>query len=316
MTPSEAAGPAGDRFRLQFGILHPSRHPRADANEAWLGPLTLGIEVTEPTLAARCGLGNMDPQHGRMPLPDQAAIDLALDWPLPPGGSRLVTLRADSDSVGAMAVLSLRHSGVALDRHAVARVRAISQWDRHDHGGWLAWQRRNPPLPLPANMQDLGGPPSDIKAIRACAADSGLAMADRVAGIAKWLTSGTISRRSEQLAIAFDEALLADWNEGHIRITATPAAHLILLQSHRSAGFILGYRQAPVVIAEGQVAGHRKLSIGQFEPGWIDMAKLQMRLAKGEDGWGGSATMIGSPQGAASRIATADIIGYALACLT
>ena len=314
MPPDEVRLAAGEDW-LQFGLVHPPRHARADENDEWLGPLTLGIEVTEPELAARCGLGNIDPQHGPMPSHYLAAIDVALDAPLPPRGSRLVTVRADADSIGAMAVLSLRRGGFGLDRRAAARVRVISHWDRHDHGRWQTWRQRHPSLPRPATVHDLGGPPPDIKAVRACAADGGLPLAERVATIARWLISGTIDRRWQAQATAYDEALLADWNIGHIRITTTPDPRIVLLASHRRAGLTLGYRQAPVVIAEGRVAGRRTLSIGQFELGWIDMARLQVRLAAHENGWGGSATIIGSPQGAASRIATAVIIAHAQTCM-
>jgi hypothetical protein len=47
-----------------FAQLLPERMKGAAMhNAALLGELSYGIEVTEPGLAARCGLGNLDPQH-------------------------------------------------------------------------------------------------------------------------------------------------------------------------------------------------------------------------------------------------------------
>jgi len=98
---------------------------------------TLGIEITDPAVAAACGLGNIDPQHGhdrfkRDWTPDRsvaaehprAAIEAVYGcseliwsdyhtdcggWPvgwhhwLPPSDATLATTRPDVDSVGAMA---------------------------------------------------------------------------------------------------------------------------------------------------------------------------------------------------------------------
>lgn len=78
-------------------------------NNEWTGAKTLGIEVTRSTLAERCGLGNIDPQHvigGK-----SSAIEDAMTFPLPADDSRLVTIRLDKDAVGAMALLELRRQG-------------------------------------------------------------------------------------------------------------------------------------------------------------------------------------------------------------
>lgn len=117
---------------------------------------TLGIEITDHDVVARCGLGNVDGQHN-MPnfpaLPDvdratlsiphwrgRAAIDLAvLEASIPPNGTTLATTRADVDSVGAMAVLTLRALGIAID---VEFVNAVAKADSFRAGIWS-------PKPLP-----------------------------------------------------------------------------------------------------------------------------------------------------------------------
>ncbi len=99
--------------------------PADEHNEEWLGPNTLGIEVTRDAFAKRCGLGNIDPQHSDGPTDysrqDSSAIEAALTWELPPDGAKLVTLRYDKDAIGAMAVLMLRADGRsdAIDRWLV-----------------------------------------------------------------------------------------------------------------------------------------------------------------------------------------------------
>jgi len=121
-----------------FAIIDPRRPFEGGTN-------VLGIEVTIPEAAAACGLGNIDEQHAARalsaccgaelvfeparcavcdkPAHARAAIEVALDWPLPadayqwerdrnedslPPIATLATVRPDLDSVGAMAVLVLR----------------------------------------------------------------------------------------------------------------------------------------------------------------------------------------------------------------
>jgi hypothetical protein len=67
----------------RYGLLKPQQTLGAkEHNTAWLGSNTLGIEMTEPELAASCGLGNIEPQHLGG---DQytAVIEAVLSWPLP-----------------------------------------------------------------------------------------------------------------------------------------------------------------------------------------------------------------------------------------
>jgi hypothetical protein len=161
-------------------LLWPVRHKRAATdNPGRLGPMALGVEVSEPELAACCGLGNIDPQHNAGS-DTRTAIEAALDWPLPPEGALLVTIRADADAIGAMAVLLLRGANVELGPAARARIAEIARWDRYELGSWHEWRRLHPPLPPVARSVDLGGPPLDIAAIAATADDALLPVEDRV----------------------------------------------------------------------------------------------------------------------------------------
>ena len=46
----------------------------------------------------------------------------------------------------------------------------------------------------------------------------------------------------------------------------------------------------------------RKLTIAQYDPSYLDMDRLAQDLNMLEPGWGGSATLLGSPQGASSAL--------------
>ena len=109
-------------------------------NDKLLGLHTLGIEVTDESFANRCGLGNIDPQHqvrGK-----SSAIEEALSFPLPKEGSKLVTMRPDKDSIGAMAVLTLRalDMGDQIDKLLVLWIGAMDRY------GYINAAHNNPDL--------------------------------------------------------------------------------------------------------------------------------------------------------------------------
>ncbi len=178
----------------RFGLLLPTGTENAeDHNAPILGPNTLGIEITEPALAVRCGLGNIDPQHGPEAAFDaSAAMEAALDWPLPPRGARLVTIRPDLDSLGAMALLQLRAEGVPLTEELCQRVAEVARADRFDKRPWPGKQ------PLPETVQEVQARlwKGDVPAMAALAGDATKTMEECVALIRRWLEHAEVPASS------------------------------------------------------------------------------------------------------------------------
>lgn len=148
---------------------------------------TLGIEATRPDTIQRCGLGNIDEQH-RPGGDGRAAIEVALAYPLPADGTCLVTDRPDLDSVGAMAVLSLRLLGVELPPAALERIARVAAADSfHAPAEWA-------PSPLPTAEQPWPSGPAAVSEVRALAAAHICATAYQpgysVALIAAWILGG------------------------------------------------------------------------------------------------------------------------------
>ena len=113
-----------------FAVLRSDDTAEAAAyNDALLGSDTLGIEVTAPSLAARCGLGNNDPQHRDGAAGRSSACEDMFEWPLPPNGAILVTIRPDRDAVVAFAIARLRLLGRAdaIDRTLVLWIGAMDR---------------------------------------------------------------------------------------------------------------------------------------------------------------------------------------------
>lgn len=117
----------------RYGILRSDVSVKAEAhNNSLLGKHTLGIEIAIPEFAARCGLGNINLQHSKSPHSSCSAIEEALTAPLPPKGSRLVTIRPDKDSFGAMAVLTLRAENRNIDRELVIWIGLVDSMGFHN----------------------------------------------------------------------------------------------------------------------------------------------------------------------------------------
>lgn len=289
----------------QYGYVKPQRARGAEVhNAAWLGPRTLGIEVTELELAARCGLGNIDPQH-LGGIPTISAIEAAFSCPLPAAGAKLVTIRPDADACGAMAVLTLRAEGISLQANQRDRISLVGRHDRFDYGPWPG------PRPLPTRVEDINE--VGIGAQRLGAIIAGCALPDAsidecVRRIMQWILTGeapaTWVIRAEKAA----EFLLTALNGGSITIRHAVPGKIAVVEGFAPGALRVGYRFAPVVVAVAGLQSRsndaplRKITIGQYGPGFVNLAEVARLLSSTESGWGGSSIIIGSPQGSASYL--------------
>lgn len=272
---------------------------------------TLGIEVTDPGLAARCGLGNVDPQHQPGARPDApAAIEACLDHPQPPAGSRLVTIRPDADAFGAMALLTLRAGGVRPDAEMRQRIARIAAADRFDRGTWSG------PRPLPKTVSEVlaDGPGPEQATLSAVAFDRDLSLADRVAAFARFLMSGEVPEAHRQAVRKRASHLMLSLTIGTTRVELAADGRLAVVISTEPGGLLLGYRLAPVVAAldplfefpSGEVG--RKYTVARWAEGDADLNLFAARIAPLEAGWGGQAGIKGSPQFAPSRLTMERIV--------
>jgi hypothetical protein len=284
----------------RYALLDP--RPGADNEPVFASGPLLGIEVTVPALAARCELGNIDPQHSGGD-PTRAAIQEALEVELPPPGAVLATVRPDPDALGAMAVLEIRARGGGVSDEVRERVLEIARVDAWRRGPWPGPRE----LPRPEDPVEL----EPLTGIGAVVADPGLPLEERVVRMGTWLETGTcpgLAEAEEAVAWEMREALEAT------SIELAPSGMVAVVRSTHRTGVSLGYRLAPVVVAENPSfvfqggEPHRKLTIAQYEPGWVDLQEVVAELSAREPGWGGSPTICGSPQGTGCEIPLGDVV--------
>lgn len=272
--------------------------PRPASREAELKrlaatPNVLGIEVTVPELAAACGLGNLDPQHTGGDS-TTAAIEEAVSCPLPPAGATLATVRADLDSLGSMAVLTLRSQGVEITGPVADRVALIADHDK------------NPPA---ATVE---GEVTPLQALNLPVFNHRLPVADRVALVAEYLTTGSFTGQEEAVAQVrrdrAEQAKVAD------TVTLAAGGRIAVVESTSRFAVAAAYQHADVVVAVNpafRFAGgepHRKVTVCQARPGLVDLKAVFADLSAMEPGWGGSPTVGGSPQGVGSQVSTAQVV--------
>ncbi len=305
-----------------FAVLTPAFIAGAkEKNEAiFASGNVLGIEVSIPALAAKCDLGNIDPQHSGGDI-GTAAIEAAMAWPLPADGATLFTVRADLDSVGAMAVLKARAEGIDLTP-AAERLRIVGDTDRFGSSKWPG----QAPLPSPANRWpsligtlDSGRPTAVMQAV---CLDAKLPLEKRVELVLNWLLTGDEPVEYVDRVERGRDAMIAALESGEIKVRLEAGGVIAVVESRHVAALLAGYCRAPVVVAlndrfsVGGSAPHAKATICQYGGGgYVDLAQVFTDLnvrefgePRPKNGWGGSPTVGGSPQGVSTTISLDEIV--------
>ena len=279
------------------------------------GYTIVGVEVTVPALAGLCDT-NIDPQHGSGGDPSMSAIKAiarhGID--LIPKGEKVAfaTVRPDLDAFGGIALLWWElQAPYSVQQHSSAamrsRIEAIHLSDTFARGEW--------------QPRELGtGEDSYLAAIARCVCDFKVSMRSRIEAVQRWLETGeepagyraAYERESGEIlsAIASGETSVdlserygypADWK-------------VVVVKSRHRAATSVGYTQAPIVVAlnpafsMGGAPPTRKFTICQYRPGYVDLPAVRDELASLEAGWGGSPTIIGSPQGVDCNLSLETVI--------
>ena len=318
--PGPGASRRADRDGLDaytYGLLDP-RAGAAGENLPLLGATTLGIEVTVPELARRCGLGNIDPQHGGgigVGATGAAAIEACLTVTPPPVGSTLVTVRPDLDAFGAMALLAFRRAGHESRPDMRARIDRIARADRFDHGPWPG------PRPLPETTDDFAATMNQdtaLVAVTGAMFDREPSARERVGLAADWMVTGAEPPRYRERWTAHARVLLDGLASGAVAVEPTAGGRIAIVTARLPGCLRLGYCLAPVVVAhdpgtpDSEPPAPRRVVIAQYAPGHVDLAKAREALVRLEPGWGGSNTILGSPQGRSCGLGLTTIVDILL----
>lgn len=299
--------------KYEFAVLDPRPlQVSFEANDKIFGNPkgVVGVEVTIPTLADRCLL-NIDPQHtdGNVEL---CAIEVATNMTLPQEGATLATIRADLDSVGAMAILNLRTNGQDMNSEIMTRIKKIADFDKFNNGSYPGPSQ----LPSSANLWPEGR--TGLEGLNEAILDFKVPIRDRVAIMEKWLLAGEIPREYEKRAEEARKKMVQAIENGEIlikpiSINDNGKIDLVIVESGHFFATTVGYMVAPVVVAvnpqfrQGASEPYRKYTVCAFRSENADIKSALAELAGLEPGWGGSPTIGGSPQGVSSILSVGEV---------
>ena len=271
----------------------------------------IGFEVTLNWVAELCDQ-NFDPQHTGGDA-DTACIEAVLkhvgNHEAAYGDVAMVTVRPDLDSVGGMAVyLAAMQSDLSymMFHFPGERVELVAEADKFTKGEWK-------PRPL------FEGNDSGVLApIARFVSDFKIPLEERVVGMLEWLDHGTepdpkyresYMAEREQIAGALETgATTVALHQIH---NVTTTCDVSVVESQLRAATSIGYAKAPIVVAInpsfsfGGGEPHRKVTICQYGPGYVDLKTVFSALG---EGWGGSPTIGGSPQGVDCQTSVDEIL--------
>jgi len=305
----------------------PTEAARQKNAQAFAPGRTVGIEVTLPQYAALCSV-NIDPQHD-VTHRGYADACSAARWIYENQynlytriieATTLVTVRPDVDSIAAMAIITALQddvpcpSSLKFNDSFCERLHAIDRMDCFANGPWR--EQGN----LLCSMNSWPDEDRAMAALGAMCADFRVPMDQRVQSMMAYLFEGIIPEVYLQQVHAERVAMIAAFDAGEIRMEVVMrGGHAVLVvHSRHRFGTTLGYRLSPVVVAindQFTINGgppHRKITICQWREGYIDLNGVAAALdAKAEGikvGWGGSRTIIGSPQGVDTQVSEDEIL--------
>ena len=123
-----------------------------------------------------------------------------------------------------------------------------------------------------------------------------------------------VAARMERERVEMIRALEA----GEIDHRVVADGRIAVVESTHRAATSVGYSLAPVVVAlnpefrvsVGREGGqpHRKFTVCAFEARFADIRSASVELTSLEPGWGGSLTIIGSPQGVGSTLSVDQVV--------
>lgn len=269
------------------------------------GKTIVGLEMTVPQLAEICDK-NIDPQHTDKKVTQSCVREVAKNAEDLLGqykGKDVVfcTNRVDVDSVAAFVVANRFLAGEKVDYNP-----NIAEINKHDTFQGEKWSGQKP-IELAFNPENkTGALASSIKVF--------MVTPKNIADVEKFIDTGVVDETTMNAYRQTQQKVIDMVNSGEIGVSVkNGVAHVKTTMPCATA---VGYAFAPVVIAENPEmklgptgTPFRKLSVCQHEEGYVDLGKVKEALAGKENGWGGSPTFIGSPQGTSSEVSVEEIRG-------
>jgi hypothetical protein len=293
--------------------------PRPASKEAMIDLLkgnapVWGVEFTLLALSQYIEF-NLDGQHVEGGS-GKAAIELAAISLPPAKATTLAVVRPDADALGAIAVLNITaerwdKGEEGYPPEMIDRIDLIAKFDKFAMGPWV---------PQPLESRELSEDQKIFKSISACCLDFKASLEDRIARVEKWLVSGDFSGFE-----SYQGKVISELDQAISESKVQENDGVAIVESRNIGATSIGYAVAPIVIIRNDAfrfqggEPHVKYTICQWREGYINFDALKVKLNSIEEAkavirnlvgdleevrayWGGSKTILGSPQGVSSTL--------------
>ena len=210
-----------------------------------------------------------------------------------------VTSRVDLDSIGGMAIHSMSNDDIGALARDDSRITRVHEADIFSHGEWEEKELFG---------QTDGYNAEDLAPIAKFVTNWKLPLEERVEGMREWLLHFPCEWLApyEDLAISERQEIFEAFESGEttsnrfLLASVDRTQYCTVVKSKLRAATSIGYTSSPVVVAVNPCFSfsggqpHRKVTICQYNEGYVDLKAVFARLG---EGWGGSPTIGGSPQG-------------------
>lgn len=275
----------------------------------------IGLEMTVPPLAEICDR-NIDPQHTEGKADQSCVKEVAERAPELLGWFRgkdldkvvFVTNRVDLDAIGAYVLADryLKGEKVSLNKNVLAI-------DAHDTHLGAKWEGPKPIEQAFDPESKTGALASSIKVF--------MVTPKNIEDVKGFIDTGHVDETVMDSYRKSQQGIIDKVKSGEIKTEVVGGVAYV--ETTLPCATNVGYSMAPVVVAVNpemklgpQGVPFRKVSICQHEAGYADLGAVKAELAAKENGWGGSPTFLGSPQGQDCTIETSEIKKVVYASLT
>lgn len=274
----------------------------------------IGLEMTVPPLAELCDK-NIDPQHTEGRADQSCTKEVAekapeiLDWVKRKDIDKVifVTNRVDVDAIGAYVLADRYLNGkkVSLNENIVA----INTHDTHLGAKWDG----------PKPIEQAFDPESKIGAL-VSSVKPFMVTPKNIEDVRNFIDTGNVDEAIMDSYKKSQQGIIDMVKSGNIKTEVVGG--IAYVETTLPCATNVGYSFAPVVVATNLAmrnpdgTTYRKVSICQHEAGYADLGAVKNELSAREEGWGGSPTFIGSPQGQDCTVELSDIKKLIYANLT
>lgn len=251
----------------------------------------IGLEMTIPELSSLCDL-NIDPQHTDQKISQSCVKEICQkrkELLSQFVGKKVIFLtnRVDLDSVASYIVANNYLNGIETPYN-----QSLREINAHDTFQTLPWKEEK-------DIEEAFNPNNKTGAL-ASTLKPFMVTNENITTITQFIEDGSVDKKVMESYQETQKSIIEKVKSGEVKVSKVDGVAVV--ETTLPCATNIGYCYAPIVIAVNKEmrapdgSTYRKISIGQHEAGYVDLAPVKEALNQTNPGWGGNPNFIGSPQ--------------------